>query len=313
MPYVVEGMIEPFKQWFPMLKDVARLRMYEDYTLDPAEFLTRAADADALMDIGMHISDDMLEQLATHVKCIAFGGTGVASYIDLDRAKQVGLRVCNIVHYGDHAVAEFAIALMFELARHVGELDTQLREGNWSGMDGMQLYGKKLAIIGLGGIGKVVAHIANGLGMQVLAWNSHTSPEDFAAENVTPVDSMEELVAQADVVSIHMPLFDSTRGIITKQVIDAIRPGTLFINTARAEVIEPGALEARLLKGDVPAALDVFEQEPLPKDSPLLTIPGLILTPHVAWRTDGAYHELTRQVVQDIVSFFKGERFNVVD
>ncbi|WP_125963924.1 D-2-hydroxyacid dehydrogenase family protein [Bifidobacterium dolichotidis] len=312
MPYVVPGMIAPFKQWFPMLQDVARLRMYEDYTLDPDEFMQRAADADAIMDISQHISNTMLEQLATHVKGIAFGGTGVASYIDIDRAHELGVRVCNTVHYGDHAVAEYAIAMMFELARRVGELDQQMRNNNWAGLDGMELYGKNLAIIGLGGIGKLVARMANGIGMHVYAWKSPTSKQDYAALNITPVEDMEQLVAQADVVSIHMPLLDSTRGIIPKQVIDAMRPGTLFINTARAQVIEPGALKARLLKGDIPAALDVYDQEPLPADSPLFNVPGLVLTPHVAWRSDGAYRELTKQVVEDIVSFYQGKPMNVM-
>ena len=104
-----------------------------------------------------------------------------------------------------------------------------------------------------------------------------------------------------------MPLLlDSTRGIITAKNLDALRPGTLFVNTARAEVIEPGALLARLQRGDIPAALDVFEHEPLTADDPLCKIPGIILTPHTAWRTDGAYIGMTRQVVQSIAGLLQG-------
>mgnify|MGYP002980822722 FL=1 len=111
---------------------------------------------------------------------------------------------------------------------------------------------------------------------------------------------------------MHMPLLDSTRGIIAAKNLDALRPGTLFVNTARAEVIEPGALLARLQRGDIPAALDVFDHEPLAADDPLCKIPGIVLTPHIAWRTDGAYIGMTKQVVQSIAAFFKGEEFNVV-
>ena len=98
--------------------------------------------------------------------------------------------------------------------------------------------------------------------MKVSAWNSHVPAQVFENLNVTPVEDMNELISNSDVVSVHMPLLDSTRGIITAKNLDALRPGTLFVNTARAEVIEPGALLARLQRGDIPAALDVFDHEP---------------------------------------------------
>ena len=154
--------------------------------------------------------------------------------------------------------------------------------------------------------------IANAFGMKVSAWNSHVPAQVFENLNVTPVEDMNELISNSDVVSVHMPLLDSTRGIITAKNLDALRPGTLFVNTARAEVIEPGALLARLQRGDIPAALDVFDHEPLAADDPLCKIPGIVLTPHIAWRTDGAYIGMTKQVVQSIAAFFKGEEFNVV-
>lgn len=121
--------------------------------------------------------------------------------------------------------------------------------------------------------------------MNVSAWNSHVPEQVFADLNITPVNDMNELIAGSDVVSIHMPLLDSTKGIVTAENLEALKPGTMFINTARAEIIEPGALLARLQRGDIPAALDVFEHEPLTADDPLCSIPGIILTPHTAWRT----------------------------
>ena len=126
MPVIIELMIEPFEKNFELLKDIARVRMYKDFTLDEDTIVERCAEADAIMVIGFHCADSILDRL--NAKCYAFGGTGVASYIDLDKAKERGIRVCNVVHYGDHAVAEHTIALLMELARQVGKLDRQVKQ-----------------------------------------------------------------------------------------------------------------------------------------------------------------------------------------
>lgn len=129
MPVIIESMIEPFEKNFELFKDIARVRMYRDFTLDEDTIVARCAEADAIMVVGFHCTDSILDRL--NAKCYAFGGTGVASYINLDKAKERGIRVCNVVHYGDHAVAEHTIALLMELARQVGKLDRQVKEGNW--------------------------------------------------------------------------------------------------------------------------------------------------------------------------------------
>ncbi|MBT1173692.1 D-2-hydroxyacid dehydrogenase family protein [Bifidobacterium sp. MA2] len=324
MPASFASMVAPLKAHLPALADVARVRLYEEFTEDPDLIAERVADADVMINGGPHISDDLLRRISGgvrggeggHVRCIVFSGTGVASYIDLALARELGVRVCNAEHYGDAAVAEHTFALMFELLRHTGELDRRMKSGGWSGpyADGLQLAGRRLAIIGLGGIGSTVARIATAFGMRVAAWNSgHTPVSRFVELGVEPVDDMNELIAGADVVSVHMPLIDgATRGLITADNLAHLKPGTMFVNTARAEVIEPGALTARLAKGDIPAALDVYEREPLPADDPLRAIPGIVLTPHVAWRTDGAFAELTRQMVEDVRAFLTGGEVNVV-
>ncbi len=149
--------------------------------------------------------------------------------------------------------------------------------------------------------------------MHVTAWDSgRGDPARFVTHNVAPVPTLTELFAGADVVSVHMPLTDETHGMITSEHLDAMRPGTIFINTARAEVIASGALEKRLARGDIPAGLDVFDTEPLPADSPLRSMPNLVLTPHVAWRSDGANRNLTRQCVESIASYFTGGDYNAV-
>lgn len=243
IPSVFDDMIEPLREAFPLLDGIARVHMHTDHTFDTHEFVRRCAGAQAVIVINVHISDAMLTELASHVRVLAFGGTGVASYVNLDLATKLGVRICNVRHYGDAAVAEFAFALMLEITRRVGALDRQLRDGSWDGAPGLDLNGRTLAIVGLGGIGGTVARIANGFGMHVTAWDSgHGDPARFETHHVAPVPTLTELFAGADVVSVHMPLTDETHGMITSEHLDAMRPGTIFINTARAEVIAPCAL-----------------------------------------------------------------------
>lgn len=313
IPCIFEDMVVPLKAALPLLDGIAQVRMFEDYTLDEDTFVARAEGAEAVIVIGVHITDDMLRRLAKTVRCLAFGGTGVASYVNFDLARELGVRICNVRHYGDAAVAEFTFALILELARRVGDLDRELRAGDWSGTSSVELAGKTLAIVGFGGIGQTVARIAHGFGMNVTVWDSGRGPrERYTEHDVTPIADMRALFAGADVVSLHMPLVDGTRSMIGDAELDALRPGTMFVNTARAEIIAPGALVRRLERGDVPAALDVYYQEPLPMDSPLRAIDGLVLTPHVAWRSDGANRNLTKQCVEDVVSYFTGGKMNVV-
>ena len=170
MPSVLDSMIEPIKAQFPALHDVARVRMFEEFTSDEATIAERLKDADALLVGGYHISDDLLRTISGqgHVKCIVFCGTGVASYLNLDKARELKIRVCNAEHYGDHAVAEHTFALLFELIRRVGQLDKDVKAGNWAWAsgDGLQLAGRRMGIIGLGGIGSTVAGI-----VQTILWD----------------------------------------------------------------------------------------------------------------------------------------------
>ena len=311
-PVIVESMIEPFAANFPLLHDIARIRMHCDFTLDTDTILERTKDAEAVIVIGFHITDDILDAMTVrgHVSCFAFGGTGVASYINLPVARERGIRVCNVVHYGDHAVAEHAFALIMELARQVGRLDEQVRRGDWGGIDGIGLHGKKLGLVGFGGIGRTVARIANGFGMKTLVWNSHVHGIDGL--DITLIDDMDEVFAHSDIISLHLPLLDGTAGIITSRQLDRMRPGSMIVNTARAEIIEPGALTRRLQRGDVRAAIDVFDHEPLPMDDPLRSLDNVVLTPHVAWRDDEACVNLTRQVIDAVASYFTGGDYNAV-
>lgn len=313
MPTVVDSMVQPFVDCLPLLHDLARVRIYPDSTLDEDTVVERMRGADSVIVIGLHITDRILEQVRDHVRCFAFGGTGVASYINLPKTRELGIRVCNVVRYGDHAVAEHAFALVMEIARHVGKLDHDMRDGQWAGMDGLDLHDRTIGLAGFGGIGQAVASIARGFGMHVLVWNSRLHPDQAARFDAQPVADLGDLFEQSDVVSLHLPLTEETEGVITAEELDRLRPGSIIINTARAEVIAPGALVARLRRGDILAGLDVFDHEPLPADDPLRSIPNLVMTPHVAWRTDGANRNLTRQVIESLAAFYRGERMNAVE
>jgi phosphoglycerate dehydrogenase-like enzyme len=313
MPIVVDAMVQPFVDNLPLLHDIARVRIYQDSTLDEDTLVERMEDAAAVMVIGFHVSDSILNRASDHVRCFAFGGTGVGTYINLEQTRRLGIRVCNVVHYGNGAVAEHTFALIMELARRVGRMDHTMHEGGWKGEDGISLEGKTIGLVGFGGIGQSVAKISRGFGMNVMAWNSHLDAFAAADYDATSVNELRDLFAQCDIVSLHMPLVPETVGLITSDHLHRMRPGSMLINTARAELIETGALTARLQRGDVMAGLDVYDPEPLPGDDPLRSMPQVVLTPHVAWRTDEAYTNLTRQVVQSVAAFFQGTSYNVAN
>jgi D-3-phosphoglycerate dehydrogenase len=203
---------------------------------------------------------------------------------------ELGISVHLIKGYGDTAVAECAIALMWASARGLAAMDRGMRAGNWLREDGMQLTGKTLGLIGFGGIAAETARIASGSGMRVIAWNR--TPK--SAPNVEFV-SLDTLLAQSDVISLHLLLNDETRGFLTAAHIAKMKPGVLFINTARAAIVVETALIAALKSGHIRhAGLDVFNVEPLPRDHELTELPNVTLSAHSAFRTPEANENLIR-------------------
>jgi D-3-phosphoglycerate dehydrogenase len=222
------------------------------------------------------------------LKHVVFLGTGARSYMNPEELSQLGISVHLIKGYGDTAVAESAIALMWASARVIAMMDREMRAGNWLREDGMQLTGKTLGLIGFGGIAAEVARIASGSGMKVIAWNR--SPKTHAGVEFTDLDT---LLARSDVVSLHLLLNDETRGMITREKIAKMKPGVVFINTARAAIVDEHAMIDALKSGHIRhAGLDVFNIEPLPADHPLTRIPNVTLSAHSAFRTPEASENL---------------------
>jgi D-3-phosphoglycerate dehydrogenase len=222
------------------------------------------------------------------LKHVVFLGTGARSYMNPEELAEFGIDVHLIKGYGDTAVAESAIALMWAAARGLAQMDREMRAGNWLREDGMQLTGKTLGLIGFGGIAAEVARIALGSGMRVIAWNR--SPKSFAGVEFV---ALENLLAESHVVSLHLLLNDETRGFLSASRIAAMRPGVILINTARGAMVDEAAMIDALKSGHIRhAGLDVFNIEPLPADHPLTKLPNVTLSAHSAFRTPEASENL---------------------
>jgi D-3-phosphoglycerate dehydrogenase / 2-oxoglutarate reductase len=224
----------------------------------------------------------------TGLKHVVFLGTGARSYMNPEELAELGIEVHLIKGYGDTAVAECAIALMWSAARGISAMDREMRAGNWLREDGMQLTGKTLGMVGFGGIASEVTRIALGSGMRVIAWNR--SPKKHPGVEFVELDT---LLAQSHVVSLHLLLNDETRGFITRERIAAMRPGVILVNTARGAVVDEAAMIDALKSGHIRhAGLDVYNIEPMPADHPLTKLPNVTLSAHSAFRTPEASENL---------------------
>ncbi len=230
------------------------------------------------------------------LKHIVFLGTGAASYMDIAALGRLGIRVHTIKGYGDTAVGEHTVALMFACAREVARMDRAVRAGTWQPLEGLQLLGKTLGIVGLGGIGREVARIARGIGMEVIAWN-----RTRIADAPAPLVDLDTLLARADIVSLHLALSEETTGFLDAARLARLKPGAILVNTARAALVEETALVDALAAGRLRhAGLDVFHAEPLAPDHPLARMGNVTLTAHAGFRTLEASETLLRRAIEII-------------
>lgn len=223
-----------------------------------------------------------------NLRHVVFLGTGARSYMNPEELGEIGIQVHTISGYGDTAVAECAMALMWEAARGIARMDRAVRAGGWPRTEGVQLTGKTIGLIGFGGIAREVARMAAGIGMTVLAWNR--TPR--STEGVRFVD-LPVLLAESHVVSMHLLLNDETRGFLSRERIAAMRPGAILVNTARGALVDDDALIAALDEGHLRhAGLDVFAVEPLPPNHPFTRMENVTLAAHSAFRTPEASDNL---------------------
>lgn len=261
---------------------------------DPDALAALLADATVVMN-GHTVMDAPLLHACPGLRSIIFLGTGASSYIDMHAAGVMGIQVRTIRGYGDRSVAEHAFALILAASRRVVEMDRALRAGVWQPLDGVELEGKTLGIVGTGGIGRALAHIASGFGMQVLAWNRTSVPADLPCRSV----GLEELLRESDVVSVHLALTPETRGIISAQRLRLLRPHAIFVNTARAGLVDTDALIGMLRERHIAhAALDVFDTEPLAPGDALTMLENVTLTAHAGFKTPEASRRLALTALQ---------------
>lgn len=256
---------------------------------------------------------------AVGLKYIGVLATGY-NVVDVEGAKELGITVTNIPTYGTIAVAQMATALLLEMCHHVGKHSESVRSGEWaSSIDFsfwnhplIELNGKTLGLIGYGRIGQSFAKIAQALGMNIIAYNG---PNNKGIEgDTTKHVTLDELLDQSDVISLHSPLFESTQGMINKDSIAKMKDGVMLINTSRGPLIVEQDLADALNSGKVAgAALDVLSEEPPSADNPLVKAENCIITPHIAWAPTETRSRLMDIAVDNLVNFIDGNAQNVVN
>lgn len=258
----------------------------------PTDIPARLAGYDTCIVDHSYFKAETLKRCAG-LKHIVFLGTGASSFIDVDAAQACGISVHTIRGYGDTTVAEHTIALAMAAARSVARMDREVRAGQWRQIEGVQLFGKTLGIVGLGGIGREVARMATGLGMHVMAWNRTAVP---AAEH-----ALDDVLAQADVLCVCLALNEGTYGFLDGAKLERTKPGVILVNTARADIVDTAALARLLASGHIRhAAIDVFTPEPPLADNPLLALENVTITAHAGFMTPEATMTMLRKAI-DIV------------
>jgi D-3-phosphoglycerate dehydrogenase len=266
--------------------------VHERAEVRPEELPLLLAGYDFVLDDHTQFPTEAMRH-CTGLKHVIFLGTGARSYMNPEELAALGITVHIIKGYGDVAVAEHSIALMWAAARGIAAMDRGMREGGWVRTEGMELTGKTLGLLGFGGIAAEVARIASGSGMRVLAWNR--SPK--TAPGVTFVD-LDRLLAESQVLSIHLLLTDETRGFLNAERLARLPPGAILVNTARGAIVDEAAMIAALEAGRLRhAALDVFDTEPLPVGHQLTKLQNVTLTAHSAFRTPEASDNLIRRAL----------------
>ena len=296
------------------LEPYGDVTVYTDRPTSVEQQVERARDATILLNSrgAVRWPGEVLRQLSA-LKFITVFGIGTDS-IDLATAKELGITVSNIPGKTAPVVAEHAFGLMLAAAKRVVFQTGELRAGRWgTRIDNIYLNGKTLGVVGAGPIGARMAALGKAIGMNVVAWTFNPTPERAARMGVEFV-GLDDLLRRSDVVSLHLPATDQSRGIIGARELGLMKPGSLLINTGRGALVDEAALLAALDSGHLAGAgLDVFAQEPLPPDAPILSRQQVVLTPHNADSTPEGLDFLNEGAVENAIAFLEGRPQNVVN
>lgn len=298
------------------------LEKYGDLTVyerTPKDLIvSRIGDAEVVMTSKCILTAEVLGQ-CPNLKWIGVLATGY-NMVDLEYASARGIPVTNIPAYSTDSVAQFTIALLLEICNRIGIHDAAVHSGRWQSAEDfcfcltpqIELSGKTFGVVGFGNIGKRAAITAEAIGMKVLISSRYPDPA-FATENIS-FTSFEELLAESDVISLHCPLTEDTRGFINQAAISKMKSGVILLNTSRGPLINEEDLAQALKSGKVYAAgLDVLSVEPPRGGNPLIGLPNCIITPHIAWNTKESRTRLISTAVSNLEAWLSGENINCVN
>jgi D-3-phosphoglycerate dehydrogenase len=296
------------------LTEIADVQFHNQRAANEAELIERIRGANVILSFRPAFTKFPKSVLdgAPDLRMVCISGTGVED-VAVSEATARGIAVANVPGPSNRAVAEHCLALLFAVARAIPAQDRAIRRGEWEAAQGIELGGKTLGIVGVSGISSELAPLARALGMNVISWSRNNDTARAAAIGAKAV-SLEELLAAADVISLHVRLNDTTRGMIGADQFARMKRGAIVINTARGGVIDESALLDALREGKIAGAgLDVFAQEPLPAGHPLLTMDNVVMTPVSAWNTVDASARMINQSIENVVRFLEGTPVNVVN
>lgn len=315
---VLDGYTEnPGDLSWDALRRFGELTVYERTSDDQSEVAERIKGADIVVANKTPIRAEVINS-AGALKYITILATGY-DIVDVAAARARGIPVSNVPSYGTAAVAQFAIAMLLEICHHVAHHSETVHAGRWESCADwcywdyplIELAGKTMGIIGFGRIGQQTGRIAKALGMHILATGSR--PTDVGREIADYVE-LDELLARSDVISLHCPLFPSTRGIISCENIARMKDGVILLNNSRGALVDEQALADALNSGKVYAAgLDVISTEPIRGDNPLLKAKNCFITPHISWAPKEARERIMDCTVKNIEAFLDGKPVNVVN
>ena len=294
-------------------KDTDALRKLKAYTEDLVFNPTgKPLSGDALVELlkdcdgylaGLDsVTGDVLKQ-CPKLKAISRYGAGY-DRVDIAAAKKMNIKVSNTSGANAQAVAELAFGMLISLSRQIPYLHTETISGKWIRSNGKELYGKTIGIVGLGAIGKKLAHCCKGFDMKILAYDPFIN-EEYCRENGITVCSLEELLAQSDYVSLHLPLTESTRHLIDAKAIASMKKGAILINASRGGIIDENAAYEGLISGQLGGlGLDAFETEP-PAASPLFRLNNVVATPHAGAHTAEATQAMAGMAVDNLIEMLE--------
>jgi phosphoglycerate dehydrogenase-like enzyme len=294
-------------------KKLGTVDYYDTPPQNKADLIQRLRDADVVF-LDYSVMDAEVIAACPKLKFICFFGIGYGNCIDVAAATTRGVTVSYTPGYGATAVAEYTLGLMLSLTRHIASSFYSLKHGEWlsAKFQGVDLKGKTLGLVGLGPIGADMARLGAGIGMNVLAWTRSATAD--RAVHGSKLVSLEEVFSAADVVSIHLSLNAQTERLVSRALLEKMKPSAYFINTSRAKLVDTQALGELLQQGKIAgAALDVHDEEPAPMNYVFASLPNVLVTPHIAYNSKEAGENMLRIAYATLDAFLKGEKLHVVN